>query len=164
MGRGGWKGGTAPVPPQMSTPPLSPPVRGIGVRPPLTDHYMCLCFRIVLFLTARSYRVPTTIAKRMQSVMSFVSNGPCDQDYALHQYSTTTYACFRVVPSPRPVRSRKYHESQTINIFMIHFQPARAIGNIPSRIDHSVRVPSVCPSAVTICERVCGKENNLTIP
>ena len=43
---------------------------------------MCLCFRIVLFLTARSYREPTTIAKRLICNDS-VSNGPCDRDYAI---------------------------------------------------------------------------------
>ena len=47
---------------------------------------------------------------------------------------------------------------------MIPFQTARAIGIMPSIIDHCVLFPSVCSSAVEFCRRVGGKKNNLTTP
>lgn len=81
----------------------------------LTETTMCLCFLIVLVLTARSYRDPTTIAKPLLIVMICIFNGPCDRHYAI-TYRPTPTRSFRWIRFKLPMRLETHPKCQTINI------------------------------------------------
>ena len=124
---------------------------------------ICLCVRVVPFLTARSSREPTTIAKRLFNMIIPFLTAPAIEDKTITTTNRKTICeCCRVVPFPA---ARSYWkptaEAKRLLSVLIPFLTAHTIekitANRPLLCPLPLRLPIHRGKSMLVCGRVGEK-------